>query len=184
MSKSLTNIKAQKAAKIILAVCSALLIAVIIAACVFSAISKKEDSQMYQKALITLMPESIEDPETNYTFHVKANPNGITDENNFMSGFIFYYTDENGKEVQLDRYGMYYDDNNPRGINVGTSFILKAVLTIKAILKGFYIAIEIIIAIMILVGIYFWYLSWEKYDNAKKPKTSGASGKSQKKNNN
>lgn len=184
MSKSKTNVKAQKAAKIILIICSVLLITVIIAACIFSVVSKKEDSQIYQKALIVLMPESIKDSETNYTFRVKENPDGITDENNFMSGFIFYYTDETGKEVQLDRYGMYYDENNPNGINVGTSFILKAVLSIKAILKGLYIAIAVIIVIMLLVGIYFWYLSWEKYDSAQKSTAYGASEKSPKRKNN
>ena len=172
--KSNNTDKKKKTAVIVAGVASAIIILLIAGAVAVSVIVKNDSSQIYQKALIALMPEKLDD--NNLTFYVKENKNAAVDENNAYSGFTFYYYDENGKEVELDRYGVYYDPETKEATEVGFSFVAKAAMNLREIQKVLYIIAAVFAAVVLCVILYFWYKSCERYDDAEKRKKQISNG--------
>lgn len=133
--------------------------------------------------LSVLMPESIEgtsnEGESKYTygmvFYREKNKDYDALKDEPIKAFNYYYKDNDGNRIDLED-GVFYPadyynkkmDVNPVPVYAG--FYIEAVQkwnVVKTVLK---VVVAVVIAALVVFGIWLWYISWRRREIAKRQK--------------
>ncbi len=162
-----------KKAKKITAIVSVLLVFALIAGITAAVINK---DSMSASLMYSLMPKELEgefeneEGETyNITFYLRKNTDyDSKSDSDIMNAFEVYYYDDNGEEVNLGSTGTYEASNQT--VNPLILFMYKAGEKLNVVKKAVKIGIGIFAAVLIVVLIVIWFVSFSKQEDAKKAK--------------
>lgn len=138
--------------------------AVIAAGCgLFAFFTSSNSYALYNKVLLSLMPESIE--HNGLTFYVKPNPDYNAKESPESDQFIYYFM---AKEKEIDLPGGVYTDVDKNKTLISAGFYVKAMEQLNKIKSAVHIVIGVMAFIVVAVLIYIWYKLWCRREEKEK----------------
>ncbi len=147
-------------------------LAVVIIALIVAAAWTSNDSNQY-KLFNKFVPSQLTDEVTGITFYSEKNPDFVYDAetSNVLNSLNYYYYpggDTSHEKMYLAN-GTYYSEEKGT-IHVDLGFTFSALQKINKLADGFKIGAGIAAALIAVVLIWLYYLSYKKHERAEKEK--------------